>query len=167
MLLHSNRKIFKYLTLVFIASFLMNAQASVACAMMHNMSEQKVECCCGVSHRSTVPTDLANEQATSVLTNDQHEQGPSCDDPQPGCCILEMSVGINDPPSSDELLTLSSSKVEQHKIFKQLDDYSTVFEVVFFEAQVVYVKDQISAFHEPFLKLHTQPLYKTTERYRI
>jgi hypothetical protein len=168
MRLQSNKQIRKWLTLLFAVSLLANAQASYACAMMPDMSEQNVECCCGVTHRSTVPTDFVSEQATADLTSNHHEQDPSCDDPRVGCCMLEMSVGINDPPSSDELLTLSSIKIDQHKTFKQLDDSPEVLEVVYFETQVENVKGHLATvFYAPYLHNPAPALYKTTERYRI
>ena len=125
--IRSKQGLRKWLSLLFVASLLVNAQASIACAMMPDMSDQHAECCCGVTHRPVIQIDIENDQSSSGQFNSQaNDQGQGCDDPRIGCCMLEVSVGMNDPPTSDEALTLSSKtlsskNVEHQQIFKLLD----------------------------------------------
>lgn len=168
MFVKSNKHNHNWLALLFVASVLVNAQATVACAMMSDMSEQMAQCCCGVSHRSSAPTDLVNEPTAADLTDSQAETGRTCDNPRLDCCILEVSVGVNEPPTSDEALTLSSTKVEHQKIYKQLDHFPAAIGFDSFKTQVVNVTNATFAtLPEPFFQPHASPLYKTTERYRI
>jgi len=168
MLLKSNINIRKCLTLVFVASLLLNAQASVACAMMPDMSEQQAECCCGDSHRSPSQTDLVLEQGSMDHASDLDMQGEPCDDPRIGCCMLEVSVGMHDPPDGDEALTFGVVKVDHHKPLKQLDNHTLAIQSVAFQTQVArYTYALTISLHDAFLHHHPPPLYKITERYRI
>lgn len=168
MRLRLHKKTRKWLPLLFGISLLVNVQASYACVMMPDMSGPGAECCCGVNHRSRITDDSATSPAAADLENGESGQGRICDEPRRDCCIFEVSVGVNDPPSGDEALTPSSTKIEHHKVFKQLDNYSPVLGIVSFETRVADAGNRLSdASPGPALHHHTPPLYKTTERYRI
>ena len=168
MRLRLNKKTRKWLPLLFGISLLVNVQASYACAMMPDMSGPEIECCCGVNHRSRITDDSAASPAVADLENGEYGQDRICDEPRRDCCVVEVSVGVSDPPSGDEALTPGSTKVEQHKVFKQRDNYSPAFAIVSFETRVADAGNRLSdASPGPALHHHTPPLYKTTERYRI
>ena len=168
MLLRLNKKTRKWLPLLFGISLLVNVQASYACAMMPDMSGPEIECCCGVNHRSRITDDSATSPAVANLENGESGQGRICDEPRRDCCVVEVSVGVSDPPSGDEALTTGSTKVEPHKLFKQLDNYSPALPIVSFETRVADAGNRLSGTSPgPARYHHTPPLYKTTERYRI
>ena len=168
MRLHLNKKPRKWLTLLFAISFLVNVQAAYACAMMPDMSGMEVECCCGISHKSTITENSTASPESKDFSRSQLDQSQICKEPRKDCCVIEVSVSVSDPPTSDEALILGSAKAEQHKIFKQLDNNPPVFEIVSFETQVANTVNGVSAtLPDPFLHQHSPPLYKTTERYRI
>ncbi len=168
MLFKPNTKIRRWLILLFAVSFLLNVQASVACAMMPDMSEQQTECCCGLSHRSTLSSETEDTHSSVMPTADQSQQGPNCDNPRVGCCMLEVSVGLHDPPASDQGLSVPSKNIHQHKTLKQLDDYPVLIAVHAFETATQNTDTKlISALPDPFLQAQPPPLYKITERYRI
>jgi len=164
----SNKKTRKWLALLFAVSFLVNVQSSYACDMMPNMSEQKMECCCGISHKSQLPSELVDLEKSAAHHGEKTNKSQLCDDPHIGCCIVEISVGINDPPESDKPATVSASKIQLHKLFQQLDNSALYVEVFTIEDSIQPIEDELSiGLTEPFLKYRPPPLYKTTERYRI
>ena len=93
---------------------------------------------------------------------------PMCDDPHVGCCIVEISVGINDPPDEDQTTTASVAKIQPHKLLKQIE-HSTFAVDVFAAADFLKIPNNVASAYltEPFLTYRPPPLYKTTERYRI
>ncbi len=92
MLLKTKKTTRKWLTLLFVASFLLNIQASYACAMMPDMAEKQTECCCGSNHRMSTTPDAIEGISYSTDFGDAHSvHGQICDDPHQGCCIVEMS----------------------------------------------------------------------------
>lgn len=163
-----NKYVRKWLNLIFMASLIANAQASVACEMMPDMSAQHTECCCGLSHRSAISGDSPDIHSSIDPTSDQLEQAQSCDNPRIGCCLLEVSVGLHDPPASDQGLSIPAKNIEHHKILKQLDN-SPVFIVIYaFDIPTLNLNTEpTTVLSNPFLQLHSPPLYKTTERYRL
>ncbi len=169
MLLKTKKTTRKWLTLLFIASFLLNIQASYACDMMPDMAEKKAECCCGANHRlSTLPDAMEGVSHATDFGDALAVHGQICNDPHQGCCVVEMSVGINDPPSDDSGSITGFSNVVPHKIVKQLDSY--------FPDAVFCVSENLIEQHKfetaskppnPYLHFYSPPLYQTTERYRI
>ncbi|PCI74762.1 MAG: hypothetical protein COB20_14600 [SAR86 cluster bacterium] len=105
----------------------------------------------------------------SVLSETNHSaHGPECNDPQMGCCMIEMSVGINDPPSDNDSSIASHSKPAPHKLQEQQDSDHPVLAYYdlaesFDSRRVVFLVESL----EPFLPYAPPPLYKSTERYRI
>ncbi|MDA1371016.1 MAG: hypothetical protein O2971_09675 [Proteobacteria bacterium] len=166
--LQSFKKSRIWLTLLFAVSLQVNVQASYACDMMPDMSGQKMECCCGTSHRSPLPSDILDLEKPAHQHGDLNSVEQLCDDPHVGCCIVEISVGMNDPPDSDKTATVSTAKTQPHKLFKQLDNSALFVEVYTFEVFLQIPEDELSvSLADPFLKYRPPPLYKTTERYRI
>jgi hypothetical protein len=155
------------LTILCIAGFLLNIQASYACAMMPDMEQEQTNCCCGPSHRMD---DMAGmHENHSVLGETDHSaQGPECNDPQMGCRIVEVSVGINDPPGDDDDAAVPQSKSAQKKFPQQQDNKSPVVATDDlakpFNLCRVAPRVEQPEFHPPYI---TPPLYKSTERYRI
>ena len=168
-----NRKIIRQsLTILCIAGFLLNIQASYACAMMPDMELEQTNCCCGPSHRMDDMPDHSDmvgmhENHPVLEEADYSAQGPECNDPQMGCCIVEVSVGINDPPGDDDA-TVSHSKSALQKSPQHQDSNSSV--VAYYDPaesfdlhRVVSHADPL----EPYLHYFPPPLYKSTQRYRI
>ena len=168
MLLKPNTKIRKWLILLFVASFLVNVQASVDCAMMPDMAEQHTECCCGLSHRSTLSSDTEDTQSPLKLANTHSEQNQECGDPRIGCCMLEVSVGLHDPPAGDKDLPVLSKNINHHKTINNLDDNPTVIEFHVSETPTQFTSSKFATvLIDSFLHPPSPPLYKITERYRI
>ena len=154
------------LTILCIAGFLLNIQASYACAMMPDMEQEQTNCCCDPSHRLD---DMAGmHENHSVLGETDHStQGPECNDPQMGCRIVEVSVGINDPTGDDDA-AVPQSKFSQKKLPQQQDNKSPAVATYDlakpFNLCRVAPRVEQPEFHPPYI---TPPLYKSTERYRI
>ena len=155
------------LTILCIAGFLLNIQASYACAMMPDMEQEQTNCCCDPSHRLD---DMAgmHENHSVLGETDYSAQGPECNDPQMGCRIVEVSVGINDPPGDDDDAAVPQSKSAQKKFPQQQDSKSPVVATDDlakpFNLYRVAPRVEQPEFHPPYI---TSPLYKSTERYRI
>ena len=155
------------LTILCIAGFLLNIQASYACAMMPDMEQEQTSCCCDPSHRLD---DMAGmHENHSVLGETDHSaQGPECNDPQMGCRIVEVSVGINYPPGDDDDAAVPQSKPAQKKLPQQQDSKSPVVAAYDlarpFNLYRLTPHVEQPEFHPPYI---TPPLYKSTERYRI
>lgn len=168
-----NRKIIRQsLTILCIAGFLLNIQASYACAMMPDMEQEQTNCCCGPSHRmDDMPdhSDMAGmHEIHPVLDDTDHSaQGPECNDPQMGCCIVEVTVGINDPPGDDDAAVPHSKSVQQ-KSPQQQDSDSPV--AAYYDLEESFDLYRVVSRIEPpesYPPYVTPPLYKSTERYRI
>lgn len=85
-----------------------------------------------------------------------------------GCCMVEMSVGINDPPGDDDDATVPHSKSAQQKSSQQQDGDSPV--VAYYALPESYNLHRVASRAEPpepYPPYVTPPLYKSTERYRI
>ena len=161
------------LTILCIAGFLLNIQASYACAMMPDMEQEQTNCCCGPSHRMDDKADHSDmagmHENPSVLGETDHSaQGPECNDPQMGCRIVEVSVGINYPPGDDYDAAVPQSKPAQKKLPQQQDSKSPVVAAYDlarpFNLYRLTPHVEQPEFHPPYI---TPPLYKSTERYRI
>ncbi|MBL4571542.1 MAG: hypothetical protein JKY86_00495 [Gammaproteobacteria bacterium] len=168
-----NRKIVRqWLTLLIGIVFILNVQASYACAMMPDMEQEQTNCCCGPSHRMDDMPDHSDmvgmQENYSVLGETDHSaQGPECNDPQMGCCIVEVSVGINDPPGDDDAAVPHSKSVQQ-KSAQQQDSNSPA--VAYYDLAESYDLHRfISRVERPesYPPYVTPSLYKSTERYRI
>lgn len=115
-----------------------------------------------------MPSDILDLEKPAHQLDDMNKMDRLCDDPHVGCCIVEISVGMNDPPDSDKAATVSAAKTQIHKLFKQLDNSALFVEVFTFEVFLQIPEDELSVYlADPFLKYRPPPLYKTTERYRI
>lgn len=168
----------RLLSLLFIAAFLLNIQASYACAMMPDMASETIECCCGPSHRMVEMTDHGDTGHSDMagmpmhhgpqVNADQHDHGPVCNDPQMACCNVEVSVGINDPPSDDADALTSLTKPAYPKQTKQLDT-GFVAAPAFWVTSSPKLRETVVQARPPdlYLQFTHPPLYKTTERYRI
>ena len=154
------------LTILCIAGFLLNIQASYACAMMPDMEQEQTNCCCDPSHRLD---DMAgmHENHSVLVETDHPAQGPECNDPQMGCRIVEVSVGINDPTGDDDA-AVPQSKSAQKKLPQQQDNKSPAVATYDlakpFNLCRVAPRVEQPEFHPLYI---TPPLYKSTERYRI
>jgi hypothetical protein len=163
----------QWLSVLCIAGFLLNIQASYACAMMPDMEQEQTNCCCGSSHRMDEMPDHSDNAGGngdhSVLVEPSHSApGLECNDPQMGCCMVEVSVGINDPPGDDDSTIASHAKVAPQKVSKQQDSSSPA--VMFYDLErsfEIYNIVSRSEPLEPYIPYVTLPPYKSTERYRI
>ena len=168
MALRLNKKTRKWLILLFAISLQVNVQASYACAMMPDMSGPDAECCCGVTHESRVDNESMAAPDSVDIDDDQPDRGRICIEPRLDCCIVEVAVGVSDPPTGDEAVTTGFNKIAQHKILNQIDNLPPVFTAVFFDTASLTPTDRLFRFQQgPSLQQHSPPLYKTTERYRI
>ncbi len=166
----------RWLTLVFIVSFLLNIQSSYACAMMPDMEQEQTTCCCGPSHRMDDVSDHQNHlplAGMDMAPPDQVDAGEHlhdqiCNDPQMTCCEVEVSVGINDPPDDGAHAIGAFSKITPHKIPKQVDSVLTITAFVVPDSFDDFRKINLNEFPpDSYLHYYSPPLYKTTERYRI
>lgn len=159
----------KWFTLLFMAGFLFNIQASYACTMMPSMDSKQSECCCGSDHRMPDMPDMAHgEHVDHDYDEIQGLDSKICDDPLQKCCIVEVSVGINDPPA-DEV----TSAISTH--MKALAKPTKLFDTPFPVSHFIQVESLLARQNhlyvarppDPILGIPVTPLYKTTERYRI
>ena len=172
MFVQNHKLVRQWLTLLIGIVFILNVQASYACAMMPDMEQEQTNCCCGPSHRMDDIADhfdMAGMHENLPLPGetDHSAQGLECNDPQMGCCVVEMSVGINDPPGDDDA-TVPHSKSNQHKLPKQQDNIFPV--VAYYNPAESFNLHSVTSHvesPEPYLPHSTPPLYKSTQRYRI
>ena len=166
----------RWLTLLVVAGFLLNIQSSFACEMMPDMGQNPMECCCGANHRMDNMESLENDSSPMIMHHDMannavegsHDQGPICNDPQLGCCQIEVSVGINDPPEDKAIGTASVLKSGPSKLVKQIDNQFSV--ATFFAINLtINLRDPavVSYLPDSTLLQAGPPLYMTTQRYRI
>lgn len=169
MLIKSKNPARKWLTLLFIAGFLFNMQASYACMLMPEMAVEQAECCCGSDHRMPDMPDMEHgEHVAHDYDDTRNLDTRICDDPLQKCCIVEVSVGINDPPADDVASAIGSSIKAPAKIIKILDVPVPILQ--FNEMEQLFARQifqYTSRPPDPSLSTPVTPLYKTTERYRI
>jgi len=166
----------RWLTLLVVAGFLLNIQSSFACEMMPDMGQNQMECCCGASHRmddmESLDYDSSPMPMHHALTTDDaassHDQGPICNDPQMGCCQIEVSVGINDPPDDKAIGTASVLKSSPSKLVKQIDSHFS-FAIIYPINLDINLRSLavVSYLPNSTLPQAGPPLYMTTQRYRI
>ena len=159
----------KWLTLLFIAGFLFNIQASYACMMMPDMAAEKSECCCGSDHRMPDMPDMDHGEHVAHDYDETRDLDSNiCDDPLRKCCIVEVSVGINDPPS-DEVSSATSTQLKAPA--KPIKLFDSPFPVShFIQVESLLARQNhlyVARPPDPVLGIPVTPLYKTTERYRI
>jgi len=162
----------QWLSILCIAGFLLNIQASYACAMMPDMEQEQTNCCCGPSHRmDDMPdhSELAGMHTNHPVLGETglSTQGPECNDPQMGCCIVEVSVGINDPPGDDDAAVPHFKSAPQKS--PQLQDSNSSAVTTYDLAEPFNLYRVVSRVEPPesYPPYVTPPLYKSTERYRI
>lgn len=145
--------------------------------MMPDMATEQAECCCGSDHRMPDPPEFSHgDHADPDYGNTQNIDSKICDDPLRKCCIVEISVGINDPPadepggiaSTNSNNTNSTSIKIPLKIVKLLDyPFSVSDPAALTELFSLQVPRRIERPPDPNLRVSATPLYKATERYRI
>jgi len=173
MSLHNQNIFRRWLTLLLGIVFILNVQGSYACDMMPDMEQEQTNCCCGPSHRMDDMPDHSemtgmHENHPAPSEADHSLQGPECNDPQMGCCIVEVSVGINDPPGDDDDATVPHSKSTQQKSPQQQESDFPV--VAYYALAESYNLHRVASRVEPpelYPPYVTPALYKSTERYRI
>ena len=166
----------RWLTLLVVAGFLLNIQSSFACEMMPDMGQNQMECCCGASHRMDDMESLDHDSSAMTMHHDMatgaegssHDQGPICNDPQMGCCQIEVSVGINDPPDDKAIGTASVLKSSPSKLVKQIDSHFS-FALIYPINLDINLRNLavVSYLPNSTLQQAGPPLYMTTQRYRI
>ena len=169
MLTRSKNSARKWFTLLFIAGFLFNIQASYACMMMPDMASEKSECCCGSGHRMPDMPDMDHgEHVTHDYSKTQGLGGKICDDPLQKCCIVEVSVGINDPPADEVTSAIGGPLKAPAKPVKLFDSPFPVSHFIQVESLLARQNHlYVAKPPDPILGIPVTPLYKTTERYRI
>lgn len=168
-----NRTARRWLTLLLVSGFLLNIQAAYACTMMPDMNQSHQACCCGSSNRmaetsdSEPIADITAEHVVHVGMN-QNKHTAADHDFHMGCCSIEVTVGLNEPPTDSIVVASNYTKtaLDKPSLPNYLDivvaDFNTLQNVGNYSA--IAVPRNLS---KPYLQYYRPPLFKTTERYRI
>lgn len=168
-----NRTARRWLTLLLVSGFLLNIQAAYACAMMPDMNQLQQACCCGSSNRMAETSDnepiadFTVEHVVHVGKN-QNEHAAAEHDIHMGCCSIEVTVGLNEPPTDSIVVVSNYTKTALDKLSHP--NYTDIIVADFYALQNVGNSSVIDAprnLSEPYLQYYRPPLFKTTERYRI